>query len=133
MKYPWPEMRKTTRRFWWPWVVWMVEIVGVSRRCIVTLHKNATCCFNQILEEASHKIAPMQPITSHLLNPPSKRTRHVGHCRRSRDQLISDSLPWTPTHRRDSVSRLVRIYIHQRCADTRCSLEDLLGSMARDN
>ena len=30
-------MRKTTRRFWLSWVVWLVEIVGVDWRCIVTI------------------------------------------------------------------------------------------------
>ena len=29
-----------------------------------------------------------------------KRTRHAGHCWRSRDELISDVLLWTPTHGR---------------------------------
>ena len=27
-----------------------------------------------------------------------RRTRHAGHCWRSRDKLISDVLLWTPTH-----------------------------------
>ena len=29
-----------------------------------------------------------------------RRTRHAGHCWRSRDELISDVLLWTPTHGR---------------------------------
>ena len=29
-----------------------------------------------------------------------RRTRHAGHCWRSRDELISDVLLWTPTHDR---------------------------------
>ena len=29
-----------------------------------------------------------------------RRTRHAGHCWRSRDELISDVLPWTPSHGR---------------------------------
>ena len=29
-----------------------------------------------------------------------RRTRHVGHCWRSRDELISDALLWTPSHGR---------------------------------
>ena len=50
-------------------------------------------------------------------------------CRRSKDKFISDVLLWTPTHRRAIVSRPARIYLHQLCADTECSLEDLLGAM----
>ena len=29
-----------------------------------------------------------------------KRTRHAGHCWRSKDELISDKLLWTPSHGR---------------------------------
>ena len=29
-----------------------------------------------------------------------RRTRHAGHCWRSRDELIRDVLLWTPTHGR---------------------------------
>ena len=55
-------------------------------------------------------------------------TRHMRHCWRSKDKLISDVL-WTPTHGRASVSQPERTYLHQLCVDTGCSLEDLLGAM----
>ena len=32
------------------------------------LHKNATFCFEQILEAAPHKTAAVEPLTSHLTN-----------------------------------------------------------------
>ena len=58
-----------------------------------------------------------------------RRTRHAGHCSRSRDELISDILLWTPSHRQAKAGRPARNYIQQLCADTGCSLEDLPGAM----
>ena len=55
------------------------------------------------------------------------RTRHAGHCRRSRDELISNVLQWTSSHGRVKAGRPARTYIQQLCADTGCSLEDLPG------
>ena len=40
-----------------------------------------------------------------------RRTRHAGHCWRSRDKLISDVLQWTPTYGRAKAGRPARIYI----------------------
>ena len=42
-----------------------------------------------------------------------RRTRHAGHCWRSRNELISDILLWTPTYGRAKAGRLARIYIQQ--------------------
>ena len=53
-----------------------------------------------------------------------RRTRHAGHCWRSKDELISDVLLWTPSHGRAKAGRPARTYIQQLCADTRCSPED---------
>ena len=58
-----------------------------------------------------------------------RRTRHAGHCWRSRDELISDELWWTPSHGRAKAGRPARTYIQQLCADTGCSLEDLPETM----
>ena len=58
-----------------------------------------------------------------------RRTRHAGHCWRSRDELISDVLLWTLTHGRPKAGRPARIYIQQLCEDTGCSPEDLPEAM----
>ena len=58
-----------------------------------------------------------------------RRTRHAGHCWRSKDELISDVLPWTPTYGRAKVGRPARTYIQQLCEDTGCSPEDLPEAM----
>ena len=54
-----------------------------------------------------------------------RRTRHAGHCWRSRDELIRDVLLWTPTHGRAKAGRPARTYIQQLCEDTGCCPEDL--------
>ena len=58
-----------------------------------------------------------------------RRTRHAGHCWRSRDELISDVLLWTPTYGRTKAGRPARTYIQQLCEDTGCSPEDLPEAM----
>ena len=58
-----------------------------------------------------------------------RRTRHAGHCWRSRDELISDVLLWTPTYGRAKAGRPARTYIQQLCEDMGCSPEDLPEAM----
>ena len=52
-----------------------------------------------------------------------RRTRHTGHCWRSRDKLISDVLLWTPSHGREKAGRPARTYIQQLCENTGVALE----------
>ena len=89
-------------------------------------HKNAPCCFKQILEAAHNKTSAVEPLTSHLTNHPDKQ---VWCCRRSKDEFISDVLLWTTTHGHTSVNWSASTYIHQLCASTGCSLEDLPKEM----
>ena len=58
-----------------------------------------------------------------------RRTRHAGHCWRSRGELISDVLLWTPSHGRAKAGRPARTYIQPLCVDTGCSVEDLPKAM----
>ena len=58
-----------------------------------------------------------------------RRTRHAGHCWRSRDELISDVLLWTPTHGRAKAGWPAQTYIQQLCEDTGCYPEDLPEAM----
>ena len=58
-----------------------------------------------------------------------RRTRYAGHCWRSRDELISDVLLWTP-HIWPSKSRTTSLtYIQQLCDDTGCSTKELSEAM----
>ena len=56
-------------------------------------------------------------------------TRHAGHCWRSRDELISDVLLWTPTYGRAKAGRPAQTYIQQLSVDMGCSPEDLPEAM----
>ena len=58
-----------------------------------------------------------------------RRTRHAGHCWRSKDEHISDILQWTPAYGQTKAGRPARIYIPQLCEDTGCSPEDLPEAM----
>ena len=58
-----------------------------------------------------------------------RRTKHAGHCWRSRDELIRDVLYWIPTHGRAKAGRPARTYIQQLCEDTGCCPEDLPRAM----
>ena len=58
-----------------------------------------------------------------------RRTRHEGHCWRSKDELITDVLLWTPTYVRAKAGRPARTYIQQLCEDTGCNLQDLQEAM----
>ena len=68
----------------------------------------------------------LPPITKTIQFRP---TRHEWHCWRSRDELISDVLLWTPSHERAKTGRPARTYIQQLCVDTGCSPEDLPEAM----
>ena len=58
-----------------------------------------------------------------------RRTRHAGHCWRSRGELISDVILWTLSNGRAKAGRSARTYIQQLCEDTGCSPEELPEAM----
>ena len=64
--------------------------------------------------------------------PPIMKTiqvRHAGHCWRSKDELVSDVLLWTPTYGQAKAGRPAQTYIQQLCDDTGCNPEDLPEAM----
>ena len=97
------------------------------------LDSNYTGMLLAILNKSWRQHPTKQQLYGHL--PPTmktikiRRTRHAGHCWRSRDKLISDVLLWTPTHGRAKAGRLARTYIQQLCVETGCSSEDLPEAM----
>ena len=58
-----------------------------------------------------------------------RRTRHTGHCWRSRDKLISDVLLWTPTYGLAKAGRPAQTDKQHLCEDMGCSSKDLLEAM----
>ena len=74
-------------------------------------------CFNAVglLHPTRHQLyGHLPPITKTIQ---VSQTRHAGHCWRSRDELKSDVLFWTPTHGRAKAGRPARTYIQQLCED----------------
>ena len=96
------------------------------------LDGNSTRMLRAILNKSWRQHPTKQQLFGHF--PPItktikvRRTRHVGYCWSSKDELISDRLLWTPSHRWAKAGRPARTYIQQLCADTGSSPEDLPGS-----
>ena len=94
---------------------------------------NYTRMLGAILNKSWKQHPTKQQLYGHL--PPITktikiwRTRHAGHWWRSRDELISDVLLWTPSHGRAKAGWPARTYIQHLCVDTGCSLEDLPAAM----
>ena len=94
------------------------------------LHKNLASNIEQVLAAKPHKAPTIQPPAPPITKTIKvRRTRHVGHCWRSRDELISDVLLWTPTYGRAKAERPARTYIQQLREDTGYSPEDLPEAM----
>ena len=93
------------------------------------LDSNYTRMLRAILNKSWWQHPTKHQLYGHL--PPimktiqARRTRHAGHCWRSKDELISDVLLWTPTYSQAKAGRPARTYIQQLCADTGCSPEEL--------
>ena len=97
------------------------------------LDGNSTRTLRAILNKSWRQHPTKQQLYGHL--PPvtktikNRRIRHVGHCWISRDELISDVLPWITSQRWAKAGRPARTFIQQLCADTGCSPEDLPKAM----
>ena len=105
----------------------------LTKRLEKKLDGNYTRMLRAILNNSWRQHPTRHQVYSHL--PPIRktvqvrRTRHGGHCWRSRDELIRDVLLWTPTHGRAKAGRPARTYIQQLCEDTGCCPEDLPRAM----
>ena len=106
---------------------------ALTKRLEWKLDSNYTKMLRAILNKSWQQYPTKHKLYCHL--PPItktvhvRRTRHAGHCWRSRDELISDLLLWTPTYDRARAGRPARTYIQQLCEDTGCNPKDLPESM----
>ena len=98
-----------------------------------TLDGNYTRMLRAILNKSWQQHPTRHQLYGHLPPIPKtiqvRRTRHAGHCWRSRDELIRDVLLWIPTHGSAKAGRPARTYIQQLCEDTGCCPEDLPRAM----
>ena len=100
-----------------PWLNgWRRSLTATSQECWI----------EQILETTSHKTAALRSITKAIR---IRRIRQVGYYWRSRDELISDVLLWTPLHAQPKTGWPARTNVQQLCADTGGSLEVLPEAM----
>ena len=105
----------------------------LTKRLEKKLDGNYTRMLQAILNKSWRQHPTKYQLYGHL--PPIMKTikvrltRHAGHYWRSRDELISDVLLWTPTYGRAKAGRPARTYIQQLCEDTGCSPEDLPEAM----
>ena len=105
----------------------------LTKRLEKKLDGNYTRMLRAILNKTWWQHLTMHQLYGHL-HPITKtiqarRTRHAGHCWRSRNELISDVLLWTPTYGRAKAGQPAQTYKQQLCEDTGCSPEDLLEAM----
>ena len=105
----------------------------LTKRLEKKLDGNYTRMLRAILNKSWQQHPTRHQLYGHL--PPItktiqvRRTRHAGHCWRSRDELIRDLLLWIPTHGRAKAGWPARTYIQQLCEDTGCCPEDLPRAM----
>ena len=101
----------------------------LTKRLKKKLDGNYTRMLRAILNKSWRQHPTRYQLYGHL--PPItktiqvRRTRHAGHCWRSRDELISDVLLGTPTYDRAKAEWLARTYIQQLWEGTGCNPEDM--------
>ena len=101
----------------------------LTKRLEKKLDGNYTRMLRAILNKSWRQHPTWHQLYGHL--PPItktiqvRRTRHAGHCWRSKDELISDVLLWTSAYGQAKAGRPARTYIQQLCEDTGCNPEDL--------
>ena len=90
----------------------------LTKRLEKKLDGNYTRLLQAILNKSWRQHPIKHLLYSHL--PPImktiqvRRTRHAGHCWRSKDELISEVLLWTPTYGRAKVGRPARTYMYSK-------------------
>ena len=115
------------------WIAWNRTVLTLTKRLERKLDGNYIRMLRAVLNKSWWQHPTRLQLYRHL--PPItktiqvRRTRHAGHCWRSKDELISDVLLWTPTYGCAKVGRPARTYIQQLCEDTGCNPEDLPEAM----
>ena len=105
----------------------------LTKRLEKKLDANYTRMLSAILNKSWQQHPTRYQLYGHL--PPitktiqARRTRHAGHCWRSKVELVSDVLLWTPAYGQSKAGRPARTYIQQVCEDRGCKPEDLPKAM----
>ena len=105
----------------------------LTKRLEKKLDGNYTRMLRAILNKSWQQHPTRHQLYGHL--PPitktiqARRTRHAGHCWRSKDEIVSDVLLWTLAYGQSKAGRPARTHIQQLCDDTGCNPEDLPKAM----
>ena len=105
----------------------------LTKRLEKKLAGNYTRMLRAILNRSWQQHPTQRQLYGHL--PPitktiqARRTRHAGHCWKSKDEIVSDVLLWTPAYGQSKAGRPARTFIQQLCDDTGCNPEDLPKAM----
>ena len=97
------------------------------------IDSNYTRMLRAILNRSWQQHSTRRQLYGHL--PPitktiqAGRTRHAGHCWRTKDEIVSGVLLWTPGYGQSKAGRPARTFIQQLCDDTGCNPEDLPKAM----
>ena len=106
---------------------------ALTKRLEKKLDGNYTRMLRAILNKSWQQHPTRRQLYGHL--PPitktiqARRTRHAGHCWRSKDKIVSDVLLWTPAYGQSEAGRPARTYRQQLCDDTGCNPEDMPEAM----
>ena len=119
-----------THDYWFPWKIcnWTL-----TKRLEKKLDGNYIRMLCAILNMSWQQHPTRGQLYGHL--PPitktiqARRTRHAGHCWRSKDKIVSDVLLWTPAYGQSKAGRPAQTFIQQLCDDTGCNPEDLPKAM----
>ena len=101
----------------------------LTKRLEKKLDSNYTRMLRAILNKSWQQHPTRHQLYGHL--PPItktiqvRQTRHEGHCWRSKDELISDVLLWTPAYGQQKQDDK----LEHLCEDTGCNPEDLPKAM----
>ena len=132
------DMTNKRKRHFFQAAVVLILLYGCTTWMLTKcMEKKLDSIYTRMLWAVLNKSCRQHPIKRQLYNhlsPITKTiqvrwTRDVGHCWRSKDELISNVLLLTPSHGWAKVGWSIRTYKQQLCADTRCILEDLPGAM----
>ena len=105
----------------------------LTKRLEKKLDGNYTRMLRAILNKSWQQHPTRRQLYGHL--PPItktiqvRRTRHVRHSWRSRDEIVSVELMWTPAYGQSKAGRPARTFIQQLCDDKGCNPEDLPEAM----
>ena len=105
----------------------------LTKRLEKKLDGNYTRMLRAILNRSWRQHPTWRQLYGHL--PPitksiqARRTRHARHCWRSKDEIVSDVLLWTPVYGQSKAGLPAQTFIQQLCDDTGCNPEDLPKAM----